>query len=130
MEAASRGFNVVLAARRKKELTLLANQLRRSHGVEARAVVVDLSKADGAERLHRETSKIDHVELVVANAGFSTEGRFIDARVEVLQQMMMVTGAVEREREFAAFKEKEITEKQDANERKRLSTNLRGQDGA
>ena len=79
LEAAARGYNVVVAARRKDALTALVNEIKDIHGVEARAVVVDLANERGASRLHRATStrRIAPIELVVANAGSSRVGELI-----------------------------------------------------
>ena len=68
----ARGDHLVLAARRKDRLELLAKELGN-----ARAVAIDLSKADAAAKLmadieaHGET-----VDLLINNAGFGLIGRF------------------------------------------------------
>jgi uncharacterized protein len=79
-QLSKRGHRLVLAARRKDRLEVLAKELG-----DARAVTIDLSKADAAAKLmadleaHGET-----VDLLVNNAGFGLIGRFaeLDARRE------------------------------------------------
>jgi short-subunit dehydrogenase len=72
-----RGLNVVLAARRQALLEKLAAELRESCKVDARAVVVDLSKEGAALQLDRAVADLD-VGLVVSNAGTGEPGRFLD----------------------------------------------------
>jgi uncharacterized protein len=79
-QLSERGHRLVLAARRKDRLEVLAKELG-----DARAVTIDLSKADASAKLmadleaHGET-----VDLLVNNAGFGLIGRFaeLDARRE------------------------------------------------
>jgi uncharacterized protein len=79
-QLSERGHRLVLVARRKERLEVLAKELG-----DARAVALDLSKADAAGKLmadlqaHGET-----VDLLVNNAGFGLIGRFaeLDARRE------------------------------------------------
>lgn len=74
--AASDGFNVLLAARSEAKLIALADELRRMHGVQARAVPVDLSRPDGVTTLLSSTGDVD-VGLAVLAAGFATGGDFL-----------------------------------------------------
>jgi short-subunit dehydrogenase len=79
-QLSERGHRLVLAARRKERLEVLAKELG-----DARPVTIDLSRADAAAKLmadleaHGET-----VDLLVNNAGFGLIGRFaeLDARRE------------------------------------------------
>lgn len=79
-ELASSGFDLVLAARRQSALDALADELRRSAGVQVRVVPVDLAATDGPARLVDATADVD-VGLLVASAGFGTSGPFVDADV-------------------------------------------------
>jgi len=67
-EIARRGVNVVVVARRAALLDALVDALRTTHGVEARAVALDLSGPDAPNTLHAETADLD-VGLLVYNAG-------------------------------------------------------------
>lgn len=94
LEAASRGYNVVVAARRRKELDLLAAKLRGDHAVESLVVSVDLSTTDGATKLHRATGHLTaSIELVVANAGFATVGEFVAEPARQIEQMISLNVA-------------------------------------
>ncbi|KPM52344.1 short-chain dehydrogenase [Frankia sp. CcI49] len=73
-EMAARGLNVVLVARRVAVLEAFAAELRAKHGVEVRAVALDLSAPGAVAELASATSDIE-IGLFVYNAGgddFST----------------------------------------------------------
>lgn len=75
-----RGHALVLAARRKERLEELAKALGN-----ARAVAIDLSKANAASKLMAALEAAgEEVEILVNNAGFGLIGRFaeLDARRE------------------------------------------------
>lgn len=74
---ASRGYKVVLVARRQSALEALARELN----AEVRVIAVDLSTAEGIRRVTDETRELD-VGLLVASAGFGTSGNFLDNPVE------------------------------------------------
>jgi short-subunit dehydrogenase len=72
---AREGVSVVLSARREERLRELAAELEKSHAVQTRVVVADLSDPDETERLAREVSDLE-VGVLVNNAGFGCAGRF------------------------------------------------------
>ncbi|HWH32862.1 MAG TPA: SDR family oxidoreductase [Egibacteraceae bacterium] len=77
LEAAARGADVVLVARRASMLQDVADTVRQAHGRAAEILVADLTAQDGLDaveaRLRDESSPID---LLVNNAGFGTFGTF------------------------------------------------------
>ena len=93
IEAASRGYNVVVTARRRAALDDLCSMLRQTYGIETLAVAVDLGKPNGAAELHRATSRLPSVDLVVANAGFSAVGPLVEEPVDRIEQMIAVNMA-------------------------------------
>jgi hypothetical protein len=79
-QLSKRGHRLVLAARRKDRLESLAMELGN-----ARAVEIDLSKANAAAKLMADIEAAgEEVDLLVNNAGFGLIGRFaeLDARRE------------------------------------------------
>jgi uncharacterized protein len=79
-QLSERGYRLVLAARRKERLEALAKELG-----DARAVTIDLSKANAAATLMADLEAHgEAVDLLVNNAGFGLIGRFaeLDARRE------------------------------------------------
>jgi short-subunit dehydrogenase len=78
---ASRGFNLVLVARRAGLLEELASALRAAHGVEVRAHSLDLGSPDVVAGLRAATEDLD-VGLLIYNAAYSPIGTFLDIDIE------------------------------------------------
>ena len=79
---AERGCNVVLLARRQAVLDEVAAGIRSDHGVEARAVAVDLASADAMARVVHATEGLE-VGMLMYNAGADARYEpFLDAPVE------------------------------------------------
>jgi short-subunit dehydrogenase len=79
-QLSARGHRLALVARRKDRLERLAKELGN-----ARAVAIDLSKANGAAKLMADLDAAgEEVEILVNNAGFGLIGRFaeLDAKRE------------------------------------------------
>jgi uncharacterized protein len=78
LQAAAKGLNVILVARRADKLEELATQIRAAHGVEVVTRSIDLVAPDAAAQLQRAAEGRD-VGLVVFNAGGdSVGGAFLD----------------------------------------------------
>jgi uncharacterized protein len=80
-QVAACGVHVVLIARRLSVTTLLAEEIAVTYGVQTRVIELDLSRADAAQVVERETADIE-VGLLVYNAGLSIIGRFFDGAME------------------------------------------------
>jgi uncharacterized protein len=81
IKLAEAGLNLVIVARREKELAQLATELMRRPLVQCRVVVADLASADGVEAVESGTRDID-VGLLVAAAGFGTAGSALAASLD------------------------------------------------
>jgi hypothetical protein len=84
---ASRGMNVVLAARREERLAAIAGQLAREHRVDTRVVALDLSVDGAADRLYAAVSDLE-VGVLVNNAGTGWIGRFDLQRAAELSRLV------------------------------------------
>ena len=83
-QLSKRGHTLVLAARRKERLDELAKELGK-----ARAVAIDLSKANSTARLLADLdANGEQVELLVNNAGFGLIGRFHELDAKRQRQMI------------------------------------------
>jgi short-subunit dehydrogenase len=83
-QLSARGYRLVLAARRKDRLDALVSELG-----SARAIGIDLSKPDAAEKLLADVAAAgETVDLLVNNAGFGLHGRFDKADAARLRQMV------------------------------------------
>lgn len=89
VELAAGGLNVVLVARGQPVLDALASELTAAHGIECRALALDLSAESAAESLDAATRDLD-VGLLVASAGFGTSGPFLDGPLEPEVEMLHV----------------------------------------
>ncbi|HWC56809.1 MAG TPA: SDR family oxidoreductase [Sphingomicrobium sp.] len=83
-QLSKRGYSLVLAARRKERLDELAKELG-----SARAVVIDLSKANATSKLMDDlTANGETVDLLVNNAGFGLIGQFAELDAKRERQMI------------------------------------------
>jgi uncharacterized protein len=93
-QLASRGYDLVLVARRKDRLAKLAETLHDVHGVECVPVEADLSQPSGRDRLaHALTPDKTRVEMLVNNAGFGTHGFFYETDLQRELEMIDVNCA-------------------------------------
>lgn len=74
---ASRGYDLILVARRRERLDEIAGNARAAHGVRAEVVDVDLALAGSIDAIVARVAGLGlTVDLLVNNAGFGTHGRF------------------------------------------------------
>ncbi|MCA5893333.1 SDR family oxidoreductase [Isoptericola sp. NEAU-Y5] len=88
---ASRGAHVVLVARRRNRLDLLAAELREKHGATATAIPLDLAEPTAADDLRAALSAAGvTVTSLINNAGFGTFGDFAGEDVRTVTQEIAV----------------------------------------
>jgi hypothetical protein len=73
---ASRGYRLVLVARRADRLDALAGELQTAHGIEAASLPADLSKPGDTERVAACIGELPPLTLQINNAGFGNPGLF------------------------------------------------------
>lgn len=88
-DAASRGYNVVLAARRKERLQALAADLGREYGTKCEIVPCDLQQHAGVKTL-QEAHIPGELGLVVLNAGICCAGEFASQPSDDINQMLQL----------------------------------------
>eukprot|EP01102_Stenamoeba_stenopodia_P022105 TRINITY_DN90_c0_g2_i3.p1 TRINITY_DN90_c0_g2~~TRINITY_DN90_c0_g2_i3.p1 ORF type:complete len:335 (+),score=54.50 TRINITY_DN90_c0_g2_i3:61-1005(+) len=74
---ASRGFNVILVARREELLSDLSKRLETQFKISTKVVAVDISREEGVDKLVSETQSLD-VGILINNAGFGYTGALIE----------------------------------------------------
>ena len=78
-QLAREGKDLVLVARRADRLEALRAEIERSGTARCHVIIEDLSRLEAPERLFAETTKRGlEVSWLVNNAGFGTNGRFVD----------------------------------------------------
>ncbi|MDJ0922599.1 MAG: SDR family NAD(P)-dependent oxidoreductase [Henriciella sp.] len=86
-DAAARGLNVCLVARREDQLQATARDIEDHFGVETRISATDLSTPNGVDHLVGELLDLD-IGLFAACAGFGTSGHFVDS--DLTRELNMV----------------------------------------
>ncbi len=97
LQLAEAGLNVVLVARGRDALDVLASKVEARHGVEARVAAADLATRSGVEAVEEASQHLD-VGLLVAASGFGISGRFLDAEGEQECEMGQKAQACENAR--------------------------------
>ena len=76
---AARKQNLVLVARSGEKLQTLADELRTAHGIQVASIPFDLAAMDAGQLLADElTARGLEIDLLVNNAGFGDQGRFLE----------------------------------------------------
>ncbi|MEG2887194.1 MAG: SDR family oxidoreductase, partial [Aurantimicrobium sp.] len=92
---AARGSNLVLVARRKELLADLAAKLTKNYGVTVDVITEDLSVPDSGAALEKKVSKNHTVDVLVNNAGFGTNNRFVNEdRERIAQEIQLNVGTL------------------------------------
>jgi uncharacterized protein len=84
---ASLGFSLILVARREERLEALARNLAASHGVDAKALALDLS-IPGTARMIIDAARAADAGLLVAAAGFGSSGAFLSQQIGTELEMI------------------------------------------
>jgi len=87
---ASRGYSLLLVARREERLNKLRDELEAEYSITAEVFLADLAKAEDVERLAERIRSMDSLDMLVNNAGFGTAGRFAEIDVEGQADMIHV----------------------------------------
>ena len=83
LQAAQRGYDVVLHGRRRRALHRLKKAIEAQTNRRTKMVIEDLSRRSGAKRLHAACDGLD-VRLLFANAGVARVKPFIEDDVEAM----------------------------------------------
>jgi uncharacterized protein len=91
VELAEAGVNLVLTARRRERLDLLAERLRALHSIQVQVIVADLSLPQTAQEIFDATEGAGlQVDILINNAGFGEYGEFLRSRLDMEVNMVQV----------------------------------------
>ena len=83
---AKEGFNLILTARSEDKLKSLSASF---DGIETELIIADLSETQGIEKLIKEVEeKGESVDVIVNNAGMTTEGPFHELREQEIEKVL------------------------------------------
>jgi short-subunit dehydrogenase len=75
---ASQNYDLIICARREKELQKLAEEITRKHTVNCKVIVADLTTKEGVDLLVKDSGEVD---ILVNNAGFGILGEHLDMQL-------------------------------------------------
>src|SRR6185436_4642144 len=75
---ASKGYALVLTARRAERLDALAAELKQKHGVDTQTIVADLAQPDASAHIASElAARKLRIDVLVNNAGYGQPGSYV-----------------------------------------------------
>jgi len=89
-QLAGQGFSLLLTARRKEKLETLAQEIRDKNGVDVEVLPADLSLDEGIRKVEMRIGELEHLELLVNNAGYGISGRFYKSDIQRQLGMIQV----------------------------------------
>jgi len=89
-QLASRGYDLVLLARRRDRLKILADKLTAEYSVRCEIITADLSDMEAIRKVADYIRQMDHLDMLINNAGFATIGCFADVPLEKSMRMFHV----------------------------------------
>jgi short-subunit dehydrogenase len=87
---AGKGFDLILIARRKDRLQDLADKLQTDYSIRCETISADLSNDDEINRVVELVHHIDHLDILINNAGFATIGNFAAISLEKSMRMFQL----------------------------------------
>jgi hypothetical protein len=87
---AETGTDMILVARRKERLEVLANELASKFGIRVEIFPADLSQNADIKKLEEKIRQTEDLDLLINNAGFGGKGNFYQDGGEEAQRMIKV----------------------------------------
>jgi short-subunit dehydrogenase len=88
VQLARRGHDLLVVARDGARLDALGAELREKFGIQVEPCVADLSREHEIDRVAGRIAALEHLTLLVNNAGFGTKGTLVEADPERQAQML------------------------------------------
>ncbi len=74
---AARGYSLIITGRRRERIEAVAERIRSQWATEVQVMIVELTTEDQKQKLIREISSRDDIELLINNAGFGLSHSFV-----------------------------------------------------
>jgi len=84
---AQKGFDLILLARRRDRLQEIADKLAADHSIQCEIISADLANVEEIDKVAVRIRQIDHLDILINNAGFATIGYFADVPIEKSMRM-------------------------------------------
>lgn len=75
-QLAQRGYDLILTGRREAKLTAVCQSLSERFGIQAEALLVDLSVTTERQALAERIRSMTRLDMLINNAGYSKDGRY------------------------------------------------------
>jgi short-subunit dehydrogenase len=89
-QLAKQGFDLILIARRKDKLEKLKEDLHGKYAINTEILVADLSLLSKNQEIAEKISKLDKLDILINNAGFSYREPFLEGNYKLNVDMIMV----------------------------------------
>ena len=106
----SQGCDLVITARRKKQIGISRKELTERHSIDVQVVVSDLSEQVGVENLIRETGEIKYLSIMLVwfhgeHLSLNQEGQLnmIDLNIRALTHLARHYGAEMKKKDQAGY---------------------------
>ncbi|MGB8664286.1 MAG: SDR family oxidoreductase [Serratia inhibens] len=85
---ARRGHNLVLVARDKAKLDILADRLQKEHGISVDVLPADLTQSSDLVRVETRLREDAQIGILINNAGIAQSGNFTDQTPDSIEQLI------------------------------------------
>ena len=85
---ASKGYNLILVARRADRLEKLAKSLSESHDITAEVLAADLTNSEDLAKVYSRIQACTNLEFLINNAGFGTHPLFAESDLKTQSAMI------------------------------------------
>jgi hypothetical protein len=89
-QLASQGCDIIIVSRREETLIEMCEVIQNDFGVKADYIIADLSDYKQTQSLAEKIKTLDNLEILVNNAGFGTQGEFLELPVKSHLDMLRV----------------------------------------
>jgi short-subunit dehydrogenase len=87
---AQKGFDLILHGRREEKLKERAKHLERTYNISVEIILGELSQGDELKKVERRIQGLEHLDMLINNAGYWTPGNFWNHSPDSLEAMIMV----------------------------------------